>query len=172
MLQVRTSNIIFQMTESILNDLERPYPVPVVRIAKMYGLDVIEYQFKKDDISGILVDYYENGEWAIVINEKEPKKRKRFTIAHELGHFLLHTRITGEQFVDTKTNLSVFYRAVSIGSNSQEQEANLFAANLLMPKREVEEIYNEVQDIQKVADEFDVSQSAMSFRLTNLGLIQ
>lgn len=171
MLQVKTSNAIFQVTESILNDFERPIPVPVVKIANQFGLQVVEYKFKKASISGMLIDDYEDGEWGIVINENEPRQRQRFTIAHELGHFLLHTRTTGEQFVDMRADLNVFYRAVSFGNSSQEQDANLFAANLLMPKEEVQEYYEATQDIKETADYFDVSQSAMNFRLTNLRLI-
>ena len=86
------------------------------------------------DKSGLFVR--RTGNDLIAVNSAQPRTRQRFTIAHELGHYLLHASMlshSDEAFV-------VKYRddVSSSGRSIEEVEANYFAASLLMPKRLLE----------------------------------
>jgi Zn-dependent peptidase ImmA (M78 family) len=102
----------------------------------------------------------------IYVNANEPEVRQNFTIAHELGHYFCgHTDSCRE---DPAFNLSP---AVSI---HEERQANEFAANLLMPKIALEYLIYEKKEfnIENLAAIFEVSLSAIHFRLKNLGFIK
>ena len=92
----------------------------------------------------------------------EAPVRSRFTIAHEIGHFVLDH---GPRFRDGVENFNMATR------NWRERAANTFAANLLMPKAAVDAAVEKlgITDIVRLARAFDVSQVAMKYRLQNLG---
>lgn len=105
----------------------RRAPVDVAAIASHYAR--IVYRELDTDISGALVPL-ETKTWAIRVNDTHPPVRQRFTIAHELGHLLLHGYTAPHadrsfRFRDTRS---------SEGSALEEVEANQFAAELLMPR--------------------------------------
>ena len=105
---------------------------------------------------------YDNGIWLIKVNSKHNSKRQRFTIAHELGHFMLH-RNKSALFED-----KVFFRAVE--KDNMEYAANSFAALLLMPESRVREAVNDgMRNIGALADRFGVSSPAMKARVVELG---
>lgn len=153
-------------------------PIPVEDIARNLGLDVIAYNLG-DDISGTLV--VENKKGFIGYNPSHVKVRQRFTIAHELGHFLLHNHSKSEQlFVDK--DFLVKYRSANNYSSAElkhEQEANAFAAALLMPKEFVHKELSrknttnlpELELIEVLAKVFEVSIPAMTYRLNNLNIL-
>jgi len=148
-------------------------PVPVADIARGLGLDVIGYDLG-DGVSGTLV--IEKGKGFIGYNPSHSKKRQRFTIAHEIGHYRLHYS-ENNLFVDR--DFLVKFR----GDNNytpkemiHEQQANAFGAALLMPeefiRRELKKTLKlgEVEVIESLARLFDVSVPAMTYRLNNLNL--
>lgn len=148
-------------------------PINLDELVKREGINLISYPFE-DDISGVLVIEGDNA--TIGINKKSSNVRKRFTLAHELGHYKLHTQ-KSKMFMD-----NVFFRKKSEGYTSKdekiEKEANYFAANILMPenlvRKEIIELDCDLHDdttIASLASKFEVSSSAMTFRLINLGLI-
>ena len=105
---------------------------------------------------------YENGIWTISINRLHNKKRQRFTLAHELGHYILHKEKNSE-FKD-----AVFFRNETI--NSMEYKANEFAGELLMPERSLREHINQgVRNIGELSELFGVSAAAMKYRILSLG---
>ncbi|MFL9873836.1 ImmA/IrrE family metallo-endopeptidase [Paraburkholderia megapolitana] len=149
-------------------------PVDVEVVAKQMGCKVM-FQALKSDLSGLLVN--QPGNCLIGVNSHQSKTRQRFTIAHELGHFLLQHK--GEMFVDG----TVLRRDEnsSRATDPQEIEANRFAAALLMP---AEWVYAKLTENRKqspngsveevtsaLASQFDVSSQAMSIRLANLGCL-
>lgn len=107
--------------------------------------------------------------------------RKRFTLAHEIGHYCLHS---GNEFTDSKKTMS---RTESFW-DSCESEANDFAAQLLMPRSLVIEEGQKIishytknneskrmpasKFIELMADKFEVSNKAMEYRLKNLKIIK
>ena len=98
----------------------------------------------------------------------EIAERRRFTVAHEIGHFALgHLKPGATKCRDFTSNFS------SNSVNSEEREANSFAAQLLMPAKALKFIVteNQVTDVDVLAKTFGVSQVAMKYRLNNIGLV-
>lgn len=171
-------NKIERKAEAMLHENGIDCPsVPVETIAKRKGLNVIAYNLG-GEISGVLV--VSSGVGTIGFNPSDNKGRQRFTIAHELAHFILHTNSSDELFIDKE--YLVKYRKdkpYTNGELRQELEANAFAAALLMPKFLIEEELEkqeysdlaEVKLIEKLAKVFSVSVPAMTYRITNLNIL-
>ena len=150
-------------------------PIEPVQIATDSGVRVFEATFNKPSTSGIL--RRSNGDqFEIFVNEDHSWARKRFTIAHELGHYFLHreelARSANDRFVDSEVNL---YRTGDLEAGHApktrpEVQANLFAASLLMPQTLVEQALAVTSDIAELARLFGVSRDAIAIRLGLLDL--
>jgi Zn-dependent peptidase ImmA (M78 family) len=149
-------------------------PIDVEAMIKELGL-AIRTQELEDSVSGMLV--IKDGRITIGVNKNHHPNRQRFTLAHELGHFLLHRNVSNI-FIDAST---VFFRdsTSSDGSKAQEIEANAFAAELLMPEERLRKIIrNQPLDafdegaVRRLGAQFGVSVQALTIRLTKLGLIE
>lgn len=154
--------------------------IPVQELAEREGLTLISYDFG-ENISGVLL--IKDMRCTIGYSTRDSKVRRRFTIAHELGHYFLHwihaeNKKSDDIFVDKDfivkfRNNEYDYSEAEI---RQEQEANAFAAALLMPSFLIQsefatgEYWNlaETEVIAKLAKAFDVSVPAMTYRLSNL----
>jgi Zn-dependent peptidase ImmA (M78 family) len=150
-------------------------PIDIEKICSMLNVKVIYDNKLEDDISGFL--YKKPNRNVIVVNDEHSQNRKRFTMAHELGHLLLNHG--GDVFVDREGRFIFRDSKSQSGLDIQERDANKFAAELLMPVemviKELNKIDNEMiedRDIDKLAMKFDVSSQAMTIRLVNLNLIQ
>lgn len=160
--------------ESLLSSLSlSTYPLPIEDICARLGLVVKPYDLG-ESVSGMLV--LEGDRGFIGVNPTESKVRNRFTIAHELGHFILHRNQGRNLFVDTKVHFRDYNS--STGIHRLEREANAFAASILMPRKFVlsevrsgEYDLNNDSHVSKLAKKFNVSSVAMSIRLSRLGLI-
>lgn len=146
-------------------------PVPVDVLAKRAGAQVQEHDFK-NEISGMLLRT--NGQQIIAVEASQHPVRKRFTIAHELGHLLLHQ---GEEVrIDTDFRVNLRSSSSSTAEYVEEIEANAFAASLLMPeqflKRDMHNVdYFDIEDashVKRLAGLYKVSAQAMTIRLVNL----
>jgi hypothetical protein len=147
-------------------------PVPVESIAEdLLGLR-IEERWNLGDCSGLLIP----SERLIVVNAAErasgrddpPLRRSRFTIAHELGHWICHANESAEAE-------AVYCREVHVAQATDralEREANVFAAELLMPEPAVRQAWAETRDAEACAARLDVSPTAMRWRLYSFGLIE
>ena len=144
-------------------------------IAAKLGVSVKNMSFANDKISGLLKKKDSTGKPIIVVNENHPEPRKRFTIAHELGHYILHA--SSPLYVDD-VSYSYFRNEESSQANKiQEMQANRFAAELLMPYDKVladakrlnfENTDKAAEVIAELADKYHVSQQAMTIRLGQL----
>jgi Zn-dependent peptidase ImmA (M78 family) len=85
--------------------------------------------------------------------------RDRFTLAHEIGHYFLHSNQGDIPIVATRR-----------GSTRIEWEANWFAAELLMPKSEFTRVHKQLQDWPAIAYHFKVSVDAVKVRGSSLGI--
>lgn len=170
-------NSINKITQAILSSIGiNNLPIDVESIAQTRGLNIISYPLESK-ISGILV--ISQGNATIGYNKTESRQRQRFTIAHELGHFELHKDLT-QIFYDK--SFKIMYRSgdkVQGESARIEREANAFAAAILMPeeilKNEIKKIEFDLgseESITSLAQKFDVSTTAMHYRILNLGLME
>jgi Zn-dependent peptidase ImmA (M78 family) len=144
-------------------------PIDINWLATELGYEVRRESFE-DSLSGMLVTKHN----IIAVNRRHPMTRQRFTIAHEIGHALLH-RSDQALFVD---EAAVHLRTKSRPHlpDPREVEANRFAAELLMPEKPLRdfvpatvEIYEELTLIY-IAGKFQVSVPAVTARLSELGL--
>src|SRR5689334_16313131 len=122
--------------ETLIDELLTAYriadaPVSVPKIAKAHRARIF-YQSLKDDMSGFL--YRDKDHSVIGVNTHHAPVRQNFTMAHELGHLLLHDQ---EQLHVDRGSFLVRLRndVSSKGTDEAEREANFFAASLLMPKK-------------------------------------
>ena len=137
-------------------------PVDPIAIARKYGIEVRD-AYLDADVSGAIAQ--RDATTKIYLAVDDPVKRKRFTCAHELGHFIDHQGKPGDlDYVDYRNDTS------SKGVDDDERFANAFAAALLMPQAAVAERYAARPNEEVLAKEFRVSQAAMVNRLKNLGL--
>ena len=146
----------------IIRKHQRRAPVPVIKIAHKLGCKVYRAHGWSDELSGKVKRVQKNGEeqFAIYVNANHAITRRRFTTAHEIAHCILHGDEIGDGFFD-----DALYRSGL--SNTQEAEANRLAAKILMPWHLLKEIVDKMErpNIPDLADEFNVSKSAMSIRL-------
>ena len=121
-----------------------------------------------------------NDDWtySIFLEKSESDVRRRFTLAHELWHFFLHKDELEKWIIDFQNTPSLFRPTENRGENGmsqltaqQEHEANLFAAELLMPEKLVKDAWNVTKDIEQLSEIFSVSMQAMTYRLLNLWFI-
>lgn len=99
------------------------------------------------------------GNFTIYLSRFTSHLRDRFTMAHELGHYVLHSNF-GERPV----------RVARDGSNRVEWEANWFAAGFLMPRRKFTQACRTTPEARRLAAKFDVSIAAAQVRMESLGL--
>ena len=153
-----------------------------VTVADMAGAIGIEVRMEKvdDDLSGFLLRDMEARTAIIGVNATHSESRVRFTIAHELGHFLLHEGVT-VHFDGQRPGMTLNLRGVeaSMGTDDNEREANLFAAELLMPQkfleRDLQNFNSDLMDedaLSELAKKYQVSVQALTFRLANLRYIE
>ena len=143
-------------------------------LATARGAEII-YERLGTDVSEILIR--EGGRTIIGVNQTHPVTRQRFTIAHELGHLLLHR---GRALVVNSATVNLRDGRSSLATDLEEIEANAFAAELLVPRAHVLRFVRELADsgerrvpavTQELAGRFGVSKLAMEYRLSNLGLL-
>lgn len=151
-------------------------PVDVERVAKHLGLNVVHAELGKDT-SGLLVVQGPE-DVRICINKEDPPTRRRFSTAHEIGHWVLKHHTKPGVHVDRGHVVLARDHRSSQGVDKTEVEANQFASALLMPERMLKEAVatsaNPLRDVDitDLAKVFHVSEQAMTIRLTRLGLLE
>ncbi len=131
-------------------------PVEIEEIIRIMAIEVTPFDLP-DSISGIYNEI--NGQPYIAVNSKHSAARRRFTIAHELYHFL------------TELCEDIDLALVTEGGLDEiERNANKFAATILMPRDAVQAIWSKGVCVKHMAEIFNVSEQAMQIRLKDLGL--
>ena len=155
--------------------------VPVKKIVEAYGIE-LKLDKVDDELSGFLVRENKGQRRSMIgANKAHHPHRQRFTIAHELGHFLLHQ---GElvHLDDLRQAFTINLRnqESAKGEDNDEREANLFAAELLMPAKFLKsdlsgknlDLLGDSVFLDRLAKKYEVSTQALTFRLANLGYIK
>lgn len=166
-----------EKTKNILHNLGvSKAPVPVETI--IHDLGIAMAYAPDDTYSGMLLRKADSTT-VMGLNNSEPFRRQRFTMAHELGHYFLDPN--KKAFVDEKFSVDHRNNKAGKSENKKERDANAFAAALLMPEYLLAKDFNKIHNEKKVfleehlidlANQYEVSKDAMKFRLLNLGLIR
>lgn len=150
--------------ESLSAIMQQP-PIKLSRVADAIGgVRVLSAALPKGISGEIRPDPENEAMFVIRVNRNDSARRQRFTVAHELAHYLLHRDQIGDGIED-----DVLYR--SSLSDAREAQANRLAADLLMPDAMVSEWIDKakalhVEDVVGfLADKFNVSEAAMKIRL-------
>jgi Zn-dependent peptidase ImmA (M78 family) len=147
-------------------------PVDLLRLTEKLGALVV-HQDMPADVSGMLLR--RDGEQVIGVNGQHPPARRRFSMAHALGHLRLHRRRPLILCIDTRGALRG--AVSSMASDREEAEANRFAAALLAPETQVRRAAAEAQFstasqlMTLMAARFEVSEAVMTYRLISLGVV-
>jgi Zn-dependent peptidase ImmA (M78 family) len=149
-----------ETAKQIIERFQQFAPVDVMGIAEALGLSVWE-----DDInpySGKITRDPENGGfsgYSVIVNAAEPTNRKRFTIAHEIAHFILH----GDEILNGGIEETLYRGGLS---DKKEAEANNLAADILMPLSLIETLIAQGKtSIEELAEALQVSKIAIGIRL-------
>lgn len=136
-------------------------PVDLDGMARAIGLEVAERCFDDPDVAGMIE--CAGRTYRISLNGTDSPRRRRFTLAHEIAHYILHRDLIGDGITDRG-----LYR--SRLSDAIERQANRYAANLLMPSGLVRAAWREGDcSIAGMAARFHVSEDAARIRLKELG---
>lgn len=139
-------------------------PVDIRGMAKALDLK-IEEEFLPIDVSGKITCSWWDG-YVITVNATHSETRKRFTIAHEIAHYVLHRDLIGDGIVD-----NALYRDNRIG-DARERQANRYSASLLMPAATVRRAWDQgATTARALADEFKVSEAVAEIRMRELGCV-
>lgn len=141
-------------------------PVPLGKIATALGIEVRVSSLPVEE-SGVIEN--ESGQFVIKINRNESRERQRFTLAHEIAHYLLHRDQIGS---GTAIRDNRLYRS---GAPEQvEYEANRLAADLVMPDELLQEDIPRLRSVsfedalEQLAAEWQVSKAAMEIRVSTI----
>lgn len=170
---MRKSRVELQAYRLLLECGVTEAPVPLEQIAHHIGATIL-YEPFDGDLSGMVLK--KKGRIVIGINSTHHPNRQRFSIAHEIGHVVLHK--SDQVHIDKQFLVKMRDDISSQAIDPEEIEANTFAAALLMPEAMLK---NDLADsemdcenelgIKELAGKYGVSRKAMTFRLTNLELV-
>lgn len=133
------------------------------------GFKIFELPIPEDTFSGFSFSHTDYGP-CVLLNSREPKGRKNFTLAHEIGHLSYHH------------GSSLCYIPIQIfrQTKGHEYKANRVAVELLLPKFGINEDFGKrklsytpsKEELSKFSVKWGVSLQALGYRLENLGLIE
>jgi Zn-dependent peptidase ImmA (M78 family) len=151
-----------EITVDIIDRFQRSYPVDIFGMAKALDISVLARDLP-DNVSGKIEADTPEG-YFITVNANHGPNRQRFTVAHEIAHYVLHRHLIGDGITD-----NALYRDDRIGE-PRERQANRYAATLLMPRPLVEKAWrNGVNDYNALAAAFEVSPAVAEIRWRELG---
>jgi len=143
-------------------------PVDVISLAIENGLKISYFNPAKsksdtlESVAGLL----DKNNKTIYVNSTDSTERQRFTIAHELGHYI---------YDHDEDKFGLNYRDGNRNRNSAERQADDFAGEVLMPspllRKKLKEYSDARPTISEIASLFGVSKEAMRVKLDNMGLL-
>ncbi|MEP2785057.1 MAG: ImmA/IrrE family metallo-endopeptidase [Pseudoruegeria sp.] len=160
-----------RLAQSIIGQLPpQTLKIPVREIAK--AIDI--YEIREERLSGLegaLIVPPDKSEGAILINDDRHETRKRYTIAHEIGHYVhpFHRGNSEEGFYCKAKDLAIEQAKPNDKRARMEQQANEFAAELLMPARAIADFMRQkggadISHILELARRHEVSREAAARR--------
>jgi Zn-dependent peptidase ImmA (M78 family) len=134
----------------------------IVALAKTLGITVFETKFVENDTIDGLLEYPKKTSESpkIFLNKERPATRKKFTLAHEIGHYVLHRN------KKTKYRIDPYDYSENDHTTKEETEANYFAASLLVPKEKLKSILALSKgSLEMAASYFGVSKPVIENRI-------
>ncbi|WP_153130478.1 ImmA/IrrE family metallo-endopeptidase [Dechloromonas hortensis] len=158
--------------EILRQNPDMPYPVPLEELATAVGIQQIG-ELVTEGFEGMLMTNPEKSQGVIMVKANANPQRRRFTIGHELGHYLLpwHRQLSfscsSESIKDSGTD------SKSAKGVEMEAEANTFASELLMPSAVFKKLQRnagepDIEQVVKFSAHFDASVEATARRFMNL----
>lgn len=138
-------------------DIACPPGRMIEEICIFEGIQLDCWHYPNDHFSGML--WEKNKKYIIVYNGNLPKTRKLFTMAHELGHYFLHRYLQPSFFCQ-----KLFRQAPDL----REREANVFAAELIMPEEVMVQYIRRNAPIKAIAKGLGVSEEAVRYRVKHI----
>jgi Zn-dependent peptidase ImmA (M78 family) len=145
-----------------------PIPVPIEELALQLDIQKIQ-QFDSEQFEGGLITDETRSSGIILVNRSSFKGRRRFTIGHELAHFLIPSHMPDEpgRFLCSREDMGRLGTAEQSRRGRMEVEANQFAALILLPPpalRIAMKAYRDpdLKHVPQLARQFDVSKEAAS----------
>lgn len=163
-----------KLNELLTTDCYQGYELQLDKLAKKLSLSIFDATFSDPNLSGAIYKDEITGNFNIYANAQHPITRKRFTIAHEIGHYIsaiCDSHSKDELFKNSEglEDYSVSYRHDGIKSEA-ETEANQIAAEMLMPQEWVRQFVRDGMSVEKMAEIFFVSEHAVAIRINSLGI--
>ena len=158
--QVYTIPMLEEVAKFVIDKFDCGENVDVIRLAEKLGFKLYQADFADRDIAGKVEKVGDSVH--IYVNRDDHPLRQEFTIAHEIGHMILHNRGEDDYFVDFRNTRKHY--------DWREVEAENFAAALLMPRAKCEQVWRMCyQDIDDFARMMRVTKLAATIRLRSLG---
>ncbi len=179
---IRSEEIEYKATALLAAAGALRAPVDLTKVASHLGAEVRQETFE-DMVSGVLL--IKDEQRHVMVNRTHHPNRQRFSVAHELGHLVLHHNEGDRLFIDThlrmyqrvgKPSSSFYQQPGSSTTPHEERQANQFASALLMPRELLiqatkdRDLWDEL-DVSALASEFGVSEQAMAIRLRDLEVL-
>jgi len=147
-----------------------PIPVPVEEIARQLGIGEIR-RIETEGFEGGLIAFADKSDGTILVNSRSNRRRQRFTVGHELAHFLSpwHTPVTQEGFRCSARDFALTKTRDGDRAAEMEVEANRFSADLLFPRpffgKDLARMKTvDVEHIVALAERYDMSKEATARR--------
>ncbi len=161
---VRTKHVK-EMAKKVLAEcgITEP-PVDLKRIVEVKGFVYMEVDTFPDNVSALFIA--KDGKSYALVNARHHPNRRRFSLAHELGHIILRHNV--EDLEEVSTMDTPPESSDSVPRDAREKEANMFANALLMPLEMLKKEHaKKGADIETLANTFSVSQEAMTIAVMN-----
>jgi len=156
-----------RLAQKLLVECRVKYPpVPLEPFLSHLKINLLPYDFPQDKVSAVFMRI--DDLLVIGVNKNHHPNRQRFSIAHEIGHYHLGHHI---DFSFDPSEVADGRFDLLHGNVIQEQEANHFASELLMPTGSLKSQFNKIRDAKELARLYDVSEQALWIRLMKLKII-
>ena len=154
------------VTKILKAEPQMSYPVPIEQLAKALDIDEIA-ELPDGSVEGCLVTDQYKSTGFILVNGSASPGRRRFTIGHELGHFLIptHKPVDGDRFLCKREDIQKWSTVDQSRYDRMEVEANRFSALILMPPPLLRRYMGKFRDpnltqVLAMHRDFDVSKDA------------
>jgi len=159
-------NVVQRLARQFMHDYNLTPTIDLNKAARSVNAMIIEMEMPIKYSGACTPPFGEFKEFVIGVNTNRSIGHQRFTIAHEIGHIVMgHPQEHGPIFFSAIENFMTVYPL--------DRDANVFAAELLMPSRHLKSLVYEsgLRDVEKLCRLYQVSKAAMEIKLQELGVV-